>query len=112
MLSRRSRSQPNPPGAAIADELRTVSERLVAAARAGDAPAVSEPLRALNDAAVAVGKAWSGSPIGYHSRVYYDELTEPPPGAHFSSEWGFQSAYSNPTLGDWREYRYDDVVTE
>jgi predicted nucleotide-binding protein len=67
---------------------------------------------ALGDAAVAASRSWSGSPIGYHSRVYYGDLAEPPPGAHFSSEWGFTEAYSNPTQGDWREYAHRDVVAE
>jgi predicted nucleotide-binding protein len=57
-----------------------------------------------------VGAAWSGSAIGYHARVYYEGFDEPPPGAHFSSEWGFQDAFSNPTAGYWREYAYKDVV--
>jgi hypothetical protein len=66
----------------------------------------------LEDAAMQVGQSWSRSPIGYHARVYYAGFTVPPVGAHFSSEWGFQDAFSNPTVGDWREYAYRDVVDE
>lgn len=113
MVSRRSRRQsPEVVAGQISEELRLIGQRLAAAGRAGDAQDVSGPLEALGDAAVAVGRSWSGSPIGYHSRVYYENLAELPPGAHFSSEWGFQDAYSNSTQGDWREYAYRDVVAE
>lgn len=113
MLSRRGRTQtPEAVAGQVSEELRLISERLTAAARAGDAQDVSGPLRALGEATVAVGRSWSGSAIGYHSRVYYGDLREPPPGAHFSSEWGFMDAFSNPTQGDWREYAYREVVAE
>lgn len=113
MLSRRARRQsPKAVAGQTSEELQSISQRLAAAARAGDAQAISAPLRALGDAAVAVGRSWSGSSLGYHSRIYSKDLAEPPPGAHFSSEWGFQDAFSNPTQGDWREYVYRDVVAE
>ena len=67
-------------------------------------------LERLTTASIAVGEAWSGSPIGYHARVYYVDFAPPPAGAHFSSEWGFSEALSNYTAGDWREYTYRDVV--
>lgn len=65
----------------------------------------------LNSAAEAIGKAWSGSWLGYHSKVYYADFQEPPPGAAFSQEWGMQDAFSRGSRGDWREYNYDDVVS-
>jgi predicted nucleotide-binding protein len=55
-------------------------------------------------------KAWSGSWLGYHSRVYYAEFQLPPPGAAFSQEWGFIESFSQGTRGDWREFQFDDVV--
>lgn len=70
-----------------------------------------QPVRALSDAAEKVGKAWSGSWIGYHACVYYAGLTEPPVGAHFSKEWGLMGRYGiTETTGDWREFRFDDVT--
>jgi hypothetical protein len=57
-----------------------------------------------------VAEVWSGSPIGYHARVYYADFGSAPAGAHFSSEWGFMEAFSNYTEGDWREYTHKDVV--
>jgi predicted nucleotide-binding protein len=62
------------------------------------------------EAANKIGRAWSGSWLGYHSRVYYENFKPPPPGAAFSQEWGFKDAFSSGTRGDWREYSFDDVV--
>jgi len=60
-----------------------------------------------------VGKSWSGSALGYHSRVYYKNLAPVPPGARFSKEWGFEDAWPiEDTVGDWIEYDFDDVVNE
>ena len=60
-----------------------------------------------------VGKAWSGSCLGYHTRVYYENFVTPPAGAHFSAEWGLYSDYGMVGLtshGDWVEYEFDGVV--
>lgn len=71
-----------------------------------------EPLERLADAAEVVGKAWSGSWLGYHSRVYYKDLAVPPPGARFSQEWGMMDTFGiECTIGDWQEYRFEDVVS-
>lgn len=71
----------------------------------------SKPLQALIDAAETVGMSWSGSWLGYHSRIYYAGLAEPPPGARFSKEWGMMDTFAiRDTVGDWREYRFDDVI--
>lgn len=65
---------------------------------------------ALSNAANAIGKAWSGSWLGYHSRVYYIDFQPPPPGATFSQEWGFIESYRIETNGEWEEYDFDDVI--
>lgn len=54
-------------------------------------------------------KAFSGSWLGYHSCVYYENLESPPVGAQFSPEWGLKEAYGHGTLGDWCEYRADKL---
>ncbi len=56
-----------------------------------------------------VTRAFSGSWIGYHANVYYHELQTPPPGDHFSPEWGLMSVYGNPTSQNWIEYPRDDI---
>ena len=66
-------------------------------------------LDALEKTAKTVGKSWSGSWLGYHSRVYYANFQPPPSGAVFSQEWGFlEGCMFSP--GDWVEYDPEDVV--
>jgi hypothetical protein len=93
------------PSGDLGAELVGVAQRLREAAQDGDAPDVAGPLRHLRENAELVGRAWSGSPVGYHSRVYYAGFVPRPAGARFSVEWGFKEALSNETAGDWREYR-------
>jgi predicted nucleotide-binding protein len=89
---------------AIADKLETLSEHI-------DRPEVSEPLARLQEAAETVGKAWSRSWLGYQAQVYYQGLQTPPPGAHFSVEWGFQQLRTiRTTTGEWREFNREEVV--
>ena len=56
--------------------------------------------------------AWSKSWIGYQARVYYKNFQNPPAGDYFSIEWGFYSAFSNPTSENWAEYTFDYVLKE
>jgi predicted nucleotide-binding protein len=90
------------------DRLRQIAERLQGIVNTLKAPAVKDPLDRLSKAAENTGEAWSGSWLGYHSRVYYNDLQPPPPGAHFSQEWGLIDSMTG-TRGDWHEYRLDDV---
>ncbi|WP_446811705.1 TIR domain-containing protein [Methylomonas sp. 2BW1-5-20] len=71
----------------------------------------SEGADALIEAASEIGKSWSGSWLGYHSRIYYENFLAPPPGAAFSQEWGLMDSYSMGSRGAWCEYRFDDVVS-
>jgi predicted nucleotide-binding protein len=96
--------------------LQNSGEELLAIADRQEALAQSskqfEPaLEALKSAAETVGRAWSGSWMGYQSRVYYRGLKSPPPGAHFSSEWGFMERewIDGATTGDWEEMSADDI---
>lgn len=93
-------------------QLREQAQLLHAAAESGDSPEVANPISKLSQAASSVADSWSGSSIGYHSRVYYQGFVPPPPGSHFSSEWGSYPAFVGSTTGDWREYDYDTVINE
>src|SRR6266487_1545813 len=86
----------------LVSELRTIGTEMHTWEEQGKSPDISEPTGRLQSAAVQVELVWSGSNIGYHSRMYYEGFAVPPPGAHFSSEWGSGSG--------WQEYAYDDVV--
>ena len=68
----------------------------------------SKSLDKIKEVANQVGTSWSESWFGYHSCVYYESFAEPPPGARFSQEWGLTSI--GDTVGDWREYRFGDVI--
>lgn len=60
-----------------------------------------------------LAKSWSGSFLGYHSRVYYRNFITPPAGANFSVEWGLYSDFDIVGLGsvgDWAEYDFEKVV--
>lgn len=93
----------------LIEELRAIAERLKRAAAVGERDDARGPLQSVMDSAAHVAKAWSGSNLGYQSRVYYADFEVPPPGAHFDSDWGFLGQFQG-TTGDWREYRADDVV--
>ena len=94
----------------LVDELNAIVCRLdqmLASSKSDDIAAV---LRRLMDAATEVGRAWSGSALGYHANVYYAGLTAPPPNAFFDSEWGLMDRpFGNSTVGDWRTFDPADV---
>jgi len=88
----------------IFGELRTHAENL-------KDPEIAVPLDALEKSATEAEKAWGHSWLGYQSRVYYEGLKPPPPGANFSSEWGF-IAFSTGTRGDWEQFPEGAVEKE
>lgn len=67
------------------------------------------PLEALETAAELVGRAWSGSSLGYQANVYYAGFQAPPPGAMFSREWGFLGMAVG-TTGDWQIFTAEQVI--
>jgi predicted nucleotide-binding protein len=91
------------------EELFAIAGRLEGVRASPELAAAEGALSALNDVATQAGRAFSGLWLGYHSHVYYNDLTPPPPGAHFSQEWGLQdmSFTSMGSRGEWREYNPD-----
>ncbi len=51
--------------------------------------------------------SWSGSCIGYHSKLYYGDFEKPPRGEMFSVEWGGINGLSEA----WRERTPEEVKT-
>lgn len=91
----------------LAEELRTLAATLRDTSDRADRR-VRDIAERLERSATTIASAWSGSSLGYHSRVYYAGLETPPPGAHFSREWGLMGTFQGST-GDWREYSYVEV---
>ena len=63
-------------------------------------------LDALEQAANSIGKSWSGSWLGYQSRVYYADFQLPPHGAVFLQDRVHIAARG----GNWKEYDFHEVV--
>lgn len=82
--------------------LREIAAEARAAADYLSAEQLSD-LDELERAAERIASAWSGSNLGYHANVYHRSLAAPPPGEHFSSEWGLMGSLAPGTYGDWAE---------
>lgn len=92
------------------EDLLKMADALTAAIANSEDDDVAGILRDLEDAANAVGKAWSGSWLGYHSRVYYDKFRAPAAGDNFSPEWGLEESWPiQGTTGPWKEYEAERV---
>ena len=93
------------------EELFAVAKRLNEAAGPEDLDEIAQPLAALEKAANQVKRSFSGSWLGYHSRVYYEGLVPAPPGANFSQEWGLKDLSHTRlgSVGDWREFDPEEV---
>jgi hypothetical protein len=91
-------------------ELFAIADEMEAKADFGLATDVKKPIEALRGAVRQVAQAFSGSWLGYHARVYYKDFQVPPPGAHFSQEWGLMGTLSGiGSRGDWKEYDFESA---
>lgn len=93
----------------LSEKLLILATQLEQVAKESKSPKLTETLDKLREVANQFGRAWSGSCLGHHSCIYYAGFAQPPPGAHFSSEWGLMETYCESTTGDWAEYNFDDV---
>jgi predicted nucleotide-binding protein len=94
----------------IGEELLEVSDRLNAQASKERDSQIAETIARVTKAIERIDKSSSGSWLGYQSRVYYKDFRPPPPGAHFSLEWGLMDSYSSGSTGEWIEYPEDTVL--
>jgi hypothetical protein len=76
----------------VIEELSEIAEAAARLRARVQDKALQEPIDALRKACRQVGRAWSGSNMGYHATVYFAGLTPKPPEAQFSAEWGLKSA--------------------
>jgi hypothetical protein len=96
-------------------ELRAIYEELLSFVAKFNTPELLKPINALEEQATEVGKAWSGSWLGYQSCVYYSELKPPPPGANFSSEWGLHTSSAHSfqiRASGWVQFDEDVIKAE
>ena len=94
-------------------ELTQITAQLEKLAQRGAEREIADPPEKLRRSAEEIGKSASGSWLGYHAHVYYEQFESPPPGAHFDVGWGLMaSPFSSRTSGRWREYSREDVVDE
>jgi predicted nucleotide-binding protein len=91
------------------EELLALADKLEAAAQPEELSRAKPLIEALTTVTSKFHKASSGSWWGYQSRVYYNDFEAPPSGARFSQEDGLHETYHNETVGDWREFTYDEV---
>jgi hypothetical protein len=93
------------------EELDSIAKKVASAADPEVEAAIATPLKRLAEGAEKVGLSFSGSWLGYHSRVYYAGLAPRPPGANFSKEWGLKdlSLTSLGSVGDWREFDPEQI---
>ena len=93
------------------EELLHIAERMDQLAEDGQEAKIQEPLERLTQAAKEIGKAWSGSCLGYHANVYYEDLNSPPPGVRFSQEWGLEDNIHNAFGGSrgWVEFEAEKI---
>lgn len=62
------------------EELREIAQRLRALELSFDDTIYRKPLDAIRESAEEVSRAWSGSWLGFESRIYYQGFATPPPG--------------------------------
>jgi predicted nucleotide-binding protein len=96
----------------IIRELQDISRHCSQAEAEFDQPRIKRIVDGLMNAIDRVARSWSQSWLGYQAYVYYEGFRTPPPGNHFSSEWGFTETFSNPTSDGWREYTHEQVYNE
>jgi predicted nucleotide-binding protein len=91
-------------------ELDSLLQQLAVIEDLGKQGEILNPKNKLRESAQTAARAASGSWLGYHAYVYFDSFQIPPPGNHFSSEWGLSHSFGDHTSRGWREYSNDDVV--
>lgn len=97
-------------GLAPYEELLKIADELDRVAEVARTSGLHAQARTLLKAAQAVDCAASGSWHGYHAFVYYEDLQPPPPGAHFSMEWGLKHTVGTlGSRGQWREFDAEQI---
>lgn len=85
----------------LLDDLTRAARRCERAASTFNEGRFAEHKERLLAEVKAVHRAWSGSWLGYHARIYIRGLAPAQPGEHFDSEWGAEGGFGSATRGRW-----------
>lgn len=107
MVNKSDQGADQPASVDLLLELGNIAERLEQVSEQGLEENIRQPLHEVMTYAQKIGEASSGSWIGHHANVYYKGFQPPPPGTHFSKEWGLGGSSE-----DWVEHRATDVESE
>lgn len=77
----------------LSGELFQVADASCAALALARSDDLQKPLSRLRVVCEQAKRAWSGSNLGYHANVYWDDLEPKPPDVQFSSEWGLMDSW-------------------
>ncbi len=94
----------------LVDDFVRVARRCERAGRAIDEEPLAGIAARLHDAVAAVGKAWSGSWLGFFASIYKADLQPKAPGDFFDAEWGGTGSHMDRTTGRWAQF--DDAPLE
>ena len=88
------------------EELLPIAEKLQKLYQSQEAVDIINKIDAIEKVVNYIARTFSGSWLGYHSCVYYENFEIPPPEAIFSPEWGLMDTYlsSYGTIGDWVQF--------
>lgn len=96
-------------------ELLRLADRLDRLVEQFEACPAAIATKATERAAEEVAKAFSGSWLGYHARVYFSDFSQPPASEHFDPEYGLMPrpvGARQRTRSDWMEFSDDQVVKQ
>jgi predicted nucleotide-binding protein len=91
------------------DELLQIAESLRPHAETLEDQPVKTAIDGIHQAFQKLNNAFSGSWLGYHSRLYYCDFESPPSSDPFNKEWGLIDRIGGRSPTGWTEYNRDEV---
>lgn len=93
------------------NELFNLADNLTLLGEICEKPDIKEIFQKKLNAIDQIAGSFSGSWLGYHSEVYYENFKSPPAEAIFSSEWGLkgESWLDLGSIGNWTKYDRETI---
>jgi hypothetical protein len=95
----------------IVDDFLRMAQRCERASKLLTDKPIQSLRTAIEKAIESVGKAWSGSWIGYQANVYKADLQPRQAGDHFDTDWGTDE-YLSETMGEWAVFTHESICDE